>query len=576
MDTEHLSQEKSVIEKAYEVTTNPEILDEFEAYWEAYLDRLLQNKSKSDIDLENAPINAHILRAIEIIDRMGVLKSVQSYAQNIVDSNYGIGFIIDKDGQILSRNSDAESFTHNVDHFRDLDFDKRGLDAILNWIRRDVDPQKRQVLFEDVVHPNEETTCLFVTPLKLISDENVRPHYHFLVTSVDYEFDLETLTSIKDKFELTTAEIEIVGELVNGKNNSEISKSRKVSKTTVDKQVKQIRSKTQTRSVVDLVRLIGGMSTKMSSVTRQVSRAEELRIQKHGMVRRNFINLRDGRRYEYIEQGHPNGIPVLNIHSLLSSGRLTPSAEVKCVHRGWRFISPSRHGYGGSDRSQFSTVMDMIDTSIDDFCMLLDHLNIEKVYVIDAKYGQRFAARHPDRTNGLIFVNSTPQWHADFLDLLPGRRRNMVKTSIHAPAAVRYLARVGHLLIQSGRERVFLTGLSKDDPMDLKALKNPEIYEVLRLGVRHVVAQGVEAHALDVRVMHTDLSDDARLLKCPVSLLYGEHCKTLQPVMAERYLELWPATKISKIKGAGTFLFHTHFDEVLQELESQKREVSRR
>lgn len=37
MNSEYIAQEKDVIEKAYEVTTNPEILDQFEEYWEAYL-----------------------------------------------------------------------------------------------------------------------------------------------------------------------------------------------------------------------------------------------------------------------------------------------------------------------------------------------------------------------------------------------------------------------------------------------------------------------------------------------------------------------------------------------------------
>jgi len=108
MNSEYISQEKDVIEKAYEVTTNPEVLDQFEEYWEAYLDTLLQNKTDKNIDLTTVPINAHILRAIEIIERMGVLKSANSYAQNIVDSNYGIGFIVDKYGNIISQNVDAK------------------------------------------------------------------------------------------------------------------------------------------------------------------------------------------------------------------------------------------------------------------------------------------------------------------------------------------------------------------------------------------------------------------------------------------------------------------------------------
>ena len=67
MAHDFISQEKDVIEKAYEVTTNPEVLDQFEEYWEAYLDTLLQNKTDKNIDLTRVPINAHILRAIDII-----------------------------------------------------------------------------------------------------------------------------------------------------------------------------------------------------------------------------------------------------------------------------------------------------------------------------------------------------------------------------------------------------------------------------------------------------------------------------------------------------------------------------
>jgi len=142
----------------------------------------------------------------------------------------------------------------------------------------------------------------------------------------------------------------------------------------------------------------------------------------------------------------------------------------------------------------------------------------------------------------------------------------MVKTSIHAPAAVRYLARVGHLLIQSGRERIFLNGLNKENPVDLAVLENDEIYNVLEAGVRHVVAQGVEGHAWDVRLMHTDQSQDIRKLQVPVSVIYGEKCHTLPKAMVESYTSLLHNCRTREVKGAGGYLIHTHFGEVLNEL----------
>lgn len=564
----HASNEKDVIEKAYELTTNPEILDEFEKYWEAYIDSRLDAKETAGVDLKDEPINAHILRAIEIIERMGVLQSLNAHAQTIVDSNYGIGFIVDEHGRIIAENLDAAKFTNGATSLARLKFDTQSLSEISSWIQKNPDSDGKDVLFKDVNIPGKnQTMCLFITRLKLIKELDTSNRFHFLVTSVDFDIDPETVQAIRARYGLTKAECEIAISLANGMNNSEIAVERRVLKSTIDKQIKAIREKTNTRSKVDLVRRIGRMSSKMSAVSSQLSREQLQRQRKRGMIRCGTIHLKDGRQYEYIEQGHPRGEPVLNIHTLLLSGHLTPTSEKQCVHRGWRFISPSRHGYGASSRANFSSVMEMVDQSVDDFCELLDHLKLDKVYVIDARYGQRFASRFPDRTKALICVNSTPQWHSSFLQYFPGRKRNMVKTSIHAPAAVRYLARVGQILIQSGRERIFINSLNKDNPVDLEALENPDIYDVVHKGVHHITAQGVEAHAWDVRLMHTDQAADAARLKVPVSVLYGEKCGYIPPTVVESYTNLLPHSHARQIEGAGNYLIHTHFEEVLRELE---------
>ena len=193
MAHDFISQKKDVIKKAYEVTTNPEILDQFEEYWEAYLDTLLQNKTDKNIDLTTVPINAHILRAIEIIERMGVLKSANGYAQNIVDSNYGIGFIVDKHGNIISQNVDAKEFIDQSMTLSGIAIDDRSFIEISNWIKKPVDSNKQTALFKDVYNRAGKNVCLFITPLKLIDDDPLANQYHFLIASVDFDVDYKTL-----------------------------------------------------------------------------------------------------------------------------------------------------------------------------------------------------------------------------------------------------------------------------------------------------------------------------------------------------------------------------------------------
>ena len=61
--------------------------------------------------------------------------------------------------------------------------------------------------------------------------------HHFLIASVDFDIDYKTLRTIQNRYDLTEAETEILVELLNGKNNREISEKRNVSKITVDKPV---------------------------------------------------------------------------------------------------------------------------------------------------------------------------------------------------------------------------------------------------------------------------------------------------------------------------------------------------
>lgn len=309
------------------------------------------------------------------------------------------------------------------------------------------------------------------------------------------------------------------------------------------------------------------MSAKMSAVTSQISRTSAERLSTQTLMRRHTISLRDGRQSEYIEQGHPRGEPVIYIHTLLLSGMITRSSELKCVSKGWRFIAPSRHGYGKSDRANFKSVRENLDICVNDIVQLLDHLGLEKVIVVSSRHGQRLAALYPDRVKGLITLNAAPIWHPSYLSYFNGRKRNMIKTSIHAPTAVRYLARVGKLLIDSGQERLFLKGMNRDSAVDTAALDIPEVYHVLEHGVKHISAQGVDAHAWDVQLTHTDQSADASRVKAPVTILYGSECDYMQPVVAETYASILHDARIREVKGAGTYLQHTHFDVLLGELE---------
>ena len=89
---------------------------------------------------------------------------------------------------------------------------------------------------------------------------------------------------------------------------------------------KRLLKKTDTRNIPDLVRVVSGISarlssTKLTTTTGAVGAAED-----RSLLRKGSMTLPGGRRLEFIEQGHPNGAPVIFLHSLITDVGLSRRA----------------------------------------------------------------------------------------------------------------------------------------------------------------------------------------------------------------------------------------------------------
>ena len=72
----------------------------------------------------------------------------------------------------------------------------------------------------------------------------------------------------------------------------------------------------------------------------------------------------------------------------------------------YRLLAPSRFGYPGSDLPENAT----IDMQVEAFVELLNHLRLDKVYMLTTSAGGtcaiKFALQHPERLKGLIMYSS--------------------------------------------------------------------------------------------------------------------------------------------------------------------------
>ena len=563
--------ENNLIEEAYAATLDPTRLKDFERFWEAYIDAQLQN-NPDGLDLENTPVNAHITLAHDILDRIKIVQEEANVAQQMVDSHYGFGFIVEASGRIIVANDTASLFTKERSQFKELPLDELAAQSILSWMKKR--PRKKADKFKVFsVYLNDKVKKTWLlAPVKIQSRTDKTSKRYFLITSVDSDVDLNLDPHIIDFFGLTPAETAVTAMLCNGMTPKEIAVNRGVKIAAVRSQIVAIKDKTSARDIPDLIRIITTIAIRSKAVKSQLGRFDRWReIRSELAIAREMnIALSDGRNLQYFEQGHPEGVSILQIHSLISGVKLPYQAAGR-LGMSYRMISRARAGYGRSDPKPLNSMNSRIDSCVEDLRQLLDHLGIQKTYLLTGWAGaiaQRFALKYPNRCLGLVLSGAVPVWEPSYLNSLQPRYRNMIKTSIHAPKAVPYLVRIAKALIDSGRSRLFISDLDAKDSVDKEALKTRKIYDLVERRFKFLVEQGVQAFVDDLPLIHSDWTEDAKRLKLPVSIIMGSENKDQPFAAIQRYKAAVPHADLLIIKGAGTYQNLTHFRSVIDAIES--------
>ena len=558
--------EKQLIKETYAATLQPERLGEFENFWEAYIDnKILSENGKKVVE---SVIHSHFSMALGIVEKIRHDQNAENYIQKLVDEHHGIGMIVDIEGQILASNVDAKNFTKSQIHLAETSIEASDIRDLQSWMRNR-ETEDNPYLFKQVSIVNsEDRICLFVTPINHdAADIGTTPHL-YIITTVDFDISSESLPSIRDMYKLSQAEGEIAMLLANGKSVTEISEKRQTKVYTVRTQIKRILSKTESRDISDLVRKVLSLSARFNSVLSQTRLISQSKIE-NSLTRRYSFILPDGRFMEYVEQGHPNGYPVLQWHSVTNGVVLTDSAAQKAVLGNWRFITPSRPGYGNSDPNPTKSPQDNINEAVEDFECLLRHLNIDKCLILSGWAGcfsHHFAVRFPERVQGILQTGSVPIWHAEHLNYMKSRHRIILKTSLYAPAAVPYMVRVAKALIDSGRGHFFVEGTESENAVDISALhRDRHLFNVITDGHKHNLQQGTQAFIADLKTIHTDWSEVCKKINVPVTVLRGSENHDQPESAFKKYQNEVQQANIKTVEGAGVFMYLTHFNRVLEE-----------
>jgi 3-oxoadipate enol-lactonase len=144
---------------------------------------------------------------------------------------------------------------------------------------------------------------------------------------------------------------------------------------------------------------------------------------------------------------------ILMLHGNCESG-LAWYGWVPHLARQYRLVRPDMRGFGQSTPMPADFPW-TLDTVIDDYCRLMDHLGIGRFHLVTAKIGgvigRVFAARHPDRIATLTVAGSPPPVRLD-LDTIAERVREVKDLGVEHWARRSMAGRLGTRFPKEGAE----------------------------------------------------------------------------------------------------------------------------
>ena len=124
------------------------------------------------------------------------------------------------------------------------------------------------------------------------------------------------------------------------------------------------------------------------------------------MLENRFVDLPNGMRLSYAEQGHRFGIPVLLLHGVTDSWR-SFSPLMRHLPSSLRVVAVSQRGHGDSTHPKTDYAPDDFAA---DLAAVMDATGFDKAIIVghsmSSSIAQCFALRYPARVLGLVLVGS--------------------------------------------------------------------------------------------------------------------------------------------------------------------------
>lgn len=377
-------------------------------------------------------------------------------------------------------------------------------------------------------------------------------------------WDEESLPLIRDSFDLSGSEAEVLLEILRGRSHAEIAEIRGRSVETIRSQAKAILGKSGFARMPQLITLMNQLALfSEPGVTTAADAFPSLSrdIQK--------FDLPEGRRVACHREGRCGGVPVLFVHGYITGPYFNAPLARGFSELGFDVLAPSRPGFG-----QTSAPIDwerFDDTVVEDALAVCRAHFDRPVIVVAHQGGVSHACRiaralGPDCRGMLMISAGIPIDETRHLHHMNLQTRVAAVAARYTPSMFAMLLRIGIAQFNRIGHVAYLNKYFKGSDADIAALKQPEILDIYRRNVHHMIAQGTRHMVQDGRAAMADWAGDYAAVGAPIHWLHG----SADPVLAVEFVHEWAEAHghgpVDVVEGGANSMMWMYPDRVLAAL----------
>lgn len=562
-DDRHI--ESDFIDRLYAVAMEPERFTELVEVWQTRLNHALA-KGEFAAEAEIAHLDTHIGRA-EMLLKMADDRNdhLPHPIADRMEAEPHPMLAVDADGIIRAQNNAARLAFNIIEDqsVSDLPFDRETKSAISEFgvsMRDRNEPSRLLRGFRD----DQDRSVL----LSLAETQTASSRRLTLVRLVDFTWPDAMTPLVREAFDLTSAEVEVLRLFAEGHSPAEIAEIRSASLPTVRTQIRMIYEKTDTRNQAELIRMAVGLGSldkaRGGAGGPEVFSAPAVSDAPYPRPEdRRLLELPDGRIMDYSVFGDAEGRGgvCLFLHMEFFGDAWPAEGVRRAVELGVKIVAPLRPYYGRSDAGQMRRIGP--EQLAKDTVHLLDHLEIERVVPVFQMAGGLTAAElarlFPKRLAGLVPVAPLfPMGQPEDDNRLTVFHNYLSSITHRHPRLLDFMTRSGFAYLRRVGIRRFLQTFARERQADLDLVENDATFAIMARGAEICGGHGHHAFANDYHSIPPHAERSFLTLDRPIIAVVGDGVVERRNRRLENLIEQHPRARQINAKNAAHYLHFSH------------------